>query len=344
MPEGKRDFRWMALGQSVRGVSHVRGGLPNQDDVKFHACSDGAPPIVLAVSDGHGSPKSFRSSTGAQIATGRAVELTLKFLAGMKGSPLAAVKNTAETLLTADIVKSWTDDVRKDAERNPFSTEELDRLEKEAGASAKHAALGAGGHLMAYGATLLLIAISDSFLFYLQLGDGDILAVSDRTQEVEHPLPSDASLIANETTSLCMDNAQKMFRFRFQYIHEFAPAIILASTDGYSNSFSSESGFRKVGSDLLQILKTDGPENVKASLPTWLNDASKAGSGDDVTLGLIYQMDAIANEPGKDPQATTTELRADLPATLPAESVVPTAATELEADEHGDADAQPAPG
>ena len=283
----KPGYKWSVIGQSVRGASHLRSGLPNQDAIKFHAGADGTPPAVLAVSDGHGSPKSFRSSVGAQIAVEVAVQVTTDFLGGMKDSPLSAVKNAAERLLPADIVKVWTQKVAEHLICNPFSAEELDRLDQNAGLTARAAAVGNERDLAVYGATLLLAAVSDSYLFYLQLGDGDILTVSDKTQAVEHPLPQDTSLIANETTSLCMKGAQKLFRFRFQFVQAMPPALILASTDGYSNSFATPSDFCKVGTDLLSMIQQKGLDYVQHNLSAWLEDASRSGSGDDVSLGII---------------------------------------------------------
>ncbi len=283
----KPGYKWSVIGQSVRGASHLRSGLPNQDAIRFHAGIDGEPPVLLAISDGHGSPKSFRSAVGAQLAVEVAVRVTKTFLDGMKDLPLSAVKNAAERFLPADIVKTWMQEVDEHLRRNAFSPEELDRLEREAGVVAKQAAIANERHRIAYGATLLLAAVSDSYLFYLQLGDGDILTVSDTTPEVEPPLPQDASLIANETTSLCMDRAQKLFRFRFQSVQGIPPALILASTDGYSNSFATPGDFYKVGTDLLGMIQKNGLEYVQDRLAAWLDDASRSGSGDDVSLGII---------------------------------------------------------
>jgi serine/threonine protein phosphatase PrpC len=312
----------------VRGASHRRSGLPNQDAIKFHAGTDGTPPAVLAVSDGHGSPKSFRSSVGAQLAVEVAVQVTTDFLGGMKDSPLSVVKNAAERFLPTDIVKVWTQKVAEDLSSNPFSAEELDRLEQNAGLAAKAAAVGHERDLVAYGATLLLVAVGDSYLFYLQLGDGDILTVSDKTQAVEHPLPQDTSLIANETTSLCMKEARKLFRFRFQFVQEMPPALILASTDGYSNSFATPSDFCKVGTDLLSMIQQKGLDYVHHNLPAWLEDASGTGSGDDVSLGIICRQGMARPEglesdlPSAEPQAlqVTNQLPQSVASTEPGNS------------------------
>ena len=64
------------------------------------------------------------------------------------------------------------------------------------------------------------------------------------------------------------------------------PALILLSTDGYSNSFQDEAGFLKVGSDLLHMIRTTagGLDMVKEHLVAWLTESTYAGSGDDITV------------------------------------------------------------
>ena len=100
-----------------------------------------------------------------------------------------------------------------------------------------------------------------------------------------------------------MENAHRMFRFRFQHLQEASPALIMMSTDGYSNSFSSDADFHKVGPDLLRILRTDGPQEVSGLLAGWLSEASAKGSGDDVTLGVIYNLGTAAANADASPDA-----------------------------------------
>jgi hypothetical protein len=64
---------------------------------------------------------------------------------------------------------------------------------------------------------------------------------------------------------------------------------VLLCTDGYSNSFRTDSGFLKVGTDLLEMMEKDGPESVESNLEEWLEEASRLGSGDDVTLGVLFR-------------------------------------------------------
>ena len=149
---------------------------------------------------------------------------------------------------------------------------------------------------VAYGATILAVIATASYLGYLQLGDGDILTVSN-DGNVTRTLPMDKRLIANETTSLCLKDAQRDFRVAFQAISGSPPALILMSTDGYADSFEDEKPFLKVGADILEMLRKEGIEYVNDNMENWLTEASQQGSGDDITLGIICRRDVISKLP-----------------------------------------------
>nr|ALS90004.1 protein phosphatase 2C [uncultured bacterium] len=171
----------------------------------------------------------------------------------------------------------------------------------------------------AYGATILTVLVTETFIFYLQLGDGDILLVTDAGQ-VERPLPKDERLFANETTSLSSENAWPDFRFGFQILEDAPPALILISTDGYANSFISEEAFLKVGTDILKLIRSDGLDEVDRNLETWLAEASHAGSGDDTTLAIICRVEMMKKAedsiPGK-PQVEETSAQPEAIGQLP---------------------------
>jgi len=75
------------------------------------------------------------------------------------------------------------------------------------------------------------------------------------------------------------------------------PALILLTTDGYANSFSDAAGFHKVGSDLLEMMRSDGFDAINRSIKGWLEEATTAGSGDDCTLAFIVRAYALAASP-----------------------------------------------
>jgi serine/threonine protein phosphatase PrpC len=294
MASEKRAAQWQVVGRSVRGASHERSGMPNQDAIHWLPQSGAGTPLILALADGHGSAKHFRSQVGARLAVETAAEVVSDFLAGQSGggNP-SAIKRAAEEWLPGAIVRRWLEAVTEHFGANGLSEVEHDLLRAGSGRAATALGTVAGSSLaLVYGATVLVAAVTESFAIFLQLGDGEILCVSDQG-EVSRPLPSDERLFANETTSLCAPEAWRDFRVCFQMISHTPPAIILLSTDGYPNSFRDESGFLKVGSDILEMIRADGDlRSVSENIETWLIDSTRAGSGDDVTLGIICRDDA----------------------------------------------------
>ncbi len=272
--------RWQAAGQSVRGAAHERSGMPNQDAICWRPDSGAGSSLVLAVADGHGSTRYPRSHIGASLAVETATQLVHDFLSGQADAEnLSLVKRAAEEWLPRALVRGWREAVGDHIKANPFSEVELDALGRGNGNDPDKLTT-------AYGATIVTAAVAERFVLYLQLGDGEILTVTDRGV-VSKPLVKDDRLFGNETTSLCTPDAWSDFRVSFQPITHKQPALILLATDGYPNSFRDEAGFLKVGSDILKTIRAEGLGQVKENLAGWLSDSTHAGSGDDVTLGIL---------------------------------------------------------
>jgi len=257
---------WQVVGESVRGALHERNGLPNQDAICWLPASGEGSSIVLAVADGHGSARYSRSHIGASLAVESAAHLVHEFI-NSQADNLSLIKDATEDWLPRALVRKWVELVTDHLNADPLNEESI----------------------VAYGATLIVAAVTEQFAVYLQLGDGEILTVSE-SGEVTRPLTRDDRLIANETTSLCAPDAWRDFRVSFQPLTHSSPALILLSTDGYPNSFRHESGFFKVGSDILNMIREHGLDMVKDNLAVWLSDSTRAGSGDDVTLGILCKV------------------------------------------------------
>lgn len=323
MVEEQSHAEWRVMGETVPGASHLRAGVPNQDAILQMRETGRGLPVVVSVSDGHGSNKCFRSDRGSRFAVRAAARLVGEFLDESRGAAdQASLESRAKDFLPVEFVKRWREAARADLKARPFTEEELAGVEQKDGSRARK--LVEENPLLAYGATTLTVAVADSFALYLQLGDGEILNVSE-SGEVTRTLPEDARLFANETTSLCTPDAEKNFRVRLQAFGDVPPALILLTTDGYVNSFSDSAGFLKVGSDLLEMLRADGFDPINASLKGWLEEATRTGSGDDCTLGLICRMDALS-KPVEEPTAETVHA-AETTAAPTAESAGQTEAT-----------------
>jgi len=281
----KSTFQWQIIGQSVRGAAHERRGMPNQDAIAWRPRSGKGSPLVVALSDGHGSARYPRSHIGSHLAVKTATQLIHSFVVRHRqGTSLSIIKRTAEEWLPQAIARAWLDAVNEHLDRNALSTvESTTLLTAEQNSSEAETA----NRAIAYGATLVAVAVTNGFVIYLQIGDGDILTVT-ADSEVTRPLPVDQRLIADETTSLCAIDAWRDFRVAFQPINNARPELILLATDGYPNSFKDEKGFLQAGVDILKVLRSEGVSRVASSLEGWLRDTTKVGSGDDVTLGILY--------------------------------------------------------
>ena len=263
--------QWQVAGQTVRGAAHERNGLPNQDAIHWLPVEGHGSSIVLAVADGHGSARYSRSHIGARLAVESSVQLVREFLDSQTGDGnLSLIKDATEEWLPRALVRKWVELVGEHLNSDPLGEPEPS--------------------VIAYGATLLVAAVTEQFALYLQLGDGEILTVSE-SGEVTRPLMKDERLFGNETTSLCAPDAWRDFRVSFQPFNQSPPALILLSTDGYPNSFRHESGFFKVGSDILNMIRENGLSFIKENLGGWLSDSTHAGSGDDVTLGILCSVE-----------------------------------------------------
>jgi hypothetical protein len=243
---------------------------------------------MLAISDGHGSPANFRSDVGSKCATSAAVEVMYNFQKNCQDYDLKKLTEVVHQRIPQELVRNWRRKVIAHWESNPFRKEEFQRLEMRDGEEAVQYVNSQP--ILAYGATVLGVLITDSFILYLQLGDGDILCVMSKGNIVT-PIEKDRRLIANETTSLCTEDAWKDFRVHFAPLREgVIPSLILLSTDGYSNSFKTNADFLQIGTDYLSIINEEGFEQVTKRLSFILEESSREGSGDDITLGMIYQL------------------------------------------------------
>ncbi len=278
---------WKVAHACVRGSAHVRSGLPNQDAAQCIVIpGEGSTPsiAIAAVSDGHGGARHFRSQIGSSLAVSTAVDVVQDFLSKR------AFENGADSINADDIqilerrlVDHWMAAVSADLENHPLTGAELEELEKGDGADSRTSVETLP--ILAYGATLLVAAGTDNLILYLQLGDGEILCVNS-IGETTRPLPDDARLLGNQTTSLCQPDAWQEFRAGWFGSCDM-PALVLLSTDGYANSFRSDDDFLKIGSDYLEIIREQGIASLAEELPEILKEATQQGSGDDITLAIL---------------------------------------------------------
>ena len=285
-------LRWTALSSSVRGASHEKNGQGNQDAVRSKNPGPGHEVLLLAIADGHGSARSFRSDRGSAMAAECALRELAKFVRRLgPDAPLSRVRNQARTRWPKDLITTWKKAVRADLAKNPFTFMEFAAFPEKPPALKPGEDLPITGYL-AYGATLVALAITSRYIIYSQLGDGDILAVHDDGR-VARPLPRRHEFMSNQTVSLCSHRAHDEFQIRVEAMRGSVPALIMLSTDGYANCFGDDEAFFKVGADFLGYLRDEGPSFVRDKLEDWLRQSSRDGSGDDITVGLAAHDTAL---------------------------------------------------
>lgn len=277
-------FPWNVFGSSVPGASHVRTQTRNQDAIDWLARYGGHQPlIVLAVADGHGNPRYVRSYLGAQLAV-QAAKTTLSDLAAesYRTGNLMAVKQLAEQQLPHLLVRWWQRAVDEHLAATPFTADEVEQL---------GAAVAANPRL-AYGSTLVAALATNTYLLYVQLGDGDVVLVNAAGQPARPPLPRDERLFADATTSLCLPDAWRAVRTYLQPLAGHPPVLVMLATDGYANSFEHEQGFLAAATDILDMLQQhrhDSVQLLRGQLQSWLRATSDQGSGDDISVGILYR-------------------------------------------------------
>jgi serine/threonine protein phosphatase PrpC len=289
-------LRWTALSASVRGASHEKTGQGNQDAVRLKNPRPSDNTLLLAIADGHGSMRSFRSDKGAALAAECALRELARFVRRLgPDAPLSRVRHQAGARWPKDLIANWKAAVRADLARNPFSFLEFAAFPEKPPVLKAGEELPIAGYL-AYGATLVAVAITARYVIYSQLGDGDILKVQGDGR-VTRPLPRRHEFMSNQTVSLCSHEAHHEFQVRVEAMRGAVPALIMLSTDGYANCFGDDEAFFKVGADFLSYLRAEGPSFVRDKLEDWLRQSSRDGSGDDITVGLAAHDNALPRPP-----------------------------------------------
>lgn len=269
--------RWESISASVRGASHDRSGAPNQDAVRCLSLGDRG--LVAVVCDGHGGDRYVRSDVGARIATEVATELGSAVIDHLvaDGSGVASGERIEVALLNSVpvLLAYWRDRVVADLRSRPFEKSELD-IGDGAGVTLSDEPV------VAYGCTLVIGVFGPQWVGLVQIGDGDVTTVTGRS--VGSPVPGDERLIGNRTTSLCLPSAVEDARIAVMV--DDLPDLVMLSSDGYANSFSSPDWQASVGIDMADQLASVGVAEVERLLPQWLADSAQA-SGDDVTMALV---------------------------------------------------------
>lgn len=267
---------WRAMTGTARGAAHDARGVPNQDSVESLAI-DQAGGIVVAVADGHGHDRHFRSAAGSRLAVRTACAVVGELTAEAGQQPWSTDRAAAlRDRLPEAIVARWRDAVALDIAAHPYTAAELSALER-----------AGDGPAIPYGSTLLVALIAGSWLVCAQIGDGDLLAVRP-DGGAWAPVSGDDLLDGYRTTSLCQPAAVSAFRAAAHDLRATPLLALLASTDGYGNAQAEEPWQPVVARDIAELAARHDHGWFAEQLPSWAERcASAAGSADDTTIALL---------------------------------------------------------
>ena len=113
---------WQVITGSARGAAHRASGLPNQDAV---ASQDGPGGVVVAIADGHGHIRHFRSADGAALAVEVACRVASQAAAGLAADATGDEEaERAGQELARAVVADWRSAVADQLEVRPYTVEE----------------------------------------------------------------------------------------------------------------------------------------------------------------------------------------------------------------------------
>jgi hypothetical protein len=272
---------WQVITGSARGAAHRASGLPNQDAVASHDSPGG---VVVAIADGHGHIRHFRSADGAALAVDVACRAASHAAAGLAADAATTAGDEeaarAGRELARAVVADWRSAVAGQLEMRPYTTEEQWLLGRSADTP-----------VVPYGSTLLVAVIAGHWLVCAQIGDGDMLAVRPDGSSFS-PVAGDDRLDGRRTTSLCQPDALASFRTGAHDLRRVPLAALLLATDGYGNAHADEPWQPSVGRDLAELAACHDRHWFGQEIPGWAQRcASAEGSGDDATIALLLPGD-----------------------------------------------------
>lgn len=275
-------MRMQAFHLSTQGASHIKKNKECQDASDSYYDENCA---IAIVCDGHGGDDYVRSASGSAFACAAAKSSILNFVEHVKIEELSRHHKQLIHNLEASIISSWNEAVYEHYEQNPFSEAEIAILSERA----KRKYLQEKRIESAYGTTLIAVAITKNYWFGIHIGDGKCVAVNPEGKFVQ-PIPWDEKCFLNATTSICDSDALNRFR---SFYSEKLPVAVFVGSDGIDDCFSTEQQLNNLYKTVLYSFATSPFDEAVADLSDYLPRLSAKGSGDDVSVSAVLDLDSI---------------------------------------------------
>ncbi len=287
------------FGLSRQGYSHSvnHPAQPCQDNVMIHQGSFRAEPVLaLAVADGHGSARYDRSDVGSYLALAAVLECFQEFVVMTASRAVEELPVLFRNEFARMVKRNFDRRVAVHAgvqayslESTPFLVMDFIRQAQspDAARKKKHPPID-GETIERYGTTLQFVGMARGRVFAASIGDGAILFwhANGSFGGFEEVFPESGPSIGSDTHSLCSGNA--VFNFRTQCVDADSLAGVFLCTDGVVNSYAQDADLHAMLRSIMENVRRFGAIRAAEVLPPFLDEVSRKGSGDDVTLaGLL---------------------------------------------------------
>ena len=275
-----------AFNFSFQGASHIKKNKECQDaslSYQDEKCT------IAVVCDGHGGDDYVRSAVGSSNACAVAVRNIREFFSGIDRDTFFADPEHLLKNLEASIINDWNESIYEYHKTHPFTYEEIAGVSEKA----KKKYIDAGRIESAYGTTLIAVALNKDFWFGIHIGDGKCVAVN-RKGDFKQPIPWDPKCFLNATTSICDSDAIDRFR---HFYSDKMPAALFVGSDGIDDCFKNNDQLNNLYKTVLYSFGTTEFEEACAGLADYLPRLSAKGSGDDVSIAAILDLERIPELP-----------------------------------------------
>lgn len=288
----------VTFNKTVQGHLHIRKNVECQD-ASISFSEENERYYIAIISDGHGDSACLRSSRGSKFAVDIAKDALLEFAelildenGDIKPEYIADLISPTQRKykikqITDIIVSKWYKAINDDLSNDPLTKEDYEK------AGDWNEAYRAGKRLEhIYGATLIAALRMKDYLILIQQGDGrcDVFYAD---ASVDQPIPWDDRCHENVTTSMCDDDVATSFRHCVINLSEKNVIACYVGSDGVEDSFRSMEGthsfYRKITVDLFE----KGANDLEWYLAEFLPSFSESGSGDDVSIAGIVDLEAV---------------------------------------------------
>lgn len=270
------------------------------DDDQMHIC---------VVADGHGSDNYPRTDRGSQFAVDATIEQIKAFVEKIYNpNPENPEKSEIESnelidkllhtkinethllqYLSRNILMKWREFVEKDVEDNPFQESEMANVSEKYKKRYMPEDISERRAEKAYGCTLIAYVVTEKFSFGMQIGDGKCVVI-DQNGSISEPIPWDENCQMNVTTSICDSDASDEFRF---FVTDEKPSAVFCGSDGIDDSYANVEEMYALYRSILKIFVEHGIEVGKSEIKEYLPVLTKRGSGDDVSIALIMDIQRV---------------------------------------------------